>query len=155
MLFVLNIKFQKSVFNSSYNTSKKDIKITQDREVFTNKELDYTCIQLFESDGIKDYFSIEPKLFKYDDKNFLEKNDIFILQFPNGNDLSFSYGKILKIKENDNIIIHNASTDHGSSGSPIIRRSIDNYIIGLYYGGVENEFNLGTIFDTILNNIKK
>ena len=56
------------------------------------------------------------------------------MQFPNGNDLSFSYGKIKSLINNK--IIHDASTDNGSSGSPIIRRSRDNYIIGLHYGGL-------------------
>ena len=42
--------FQKSWLNSSYNTIKKEIKIIDKRKVFTNKELDYTCIELFESD---------------------------------------------------------------------------------------------------------
>jgi len=148
------LEFHKSLLkNSSYKSSKKEIKITQNRKVFTNKELDYTCIELFESDGIKDFFKVEPKIFK--DKNNLKGNDIFILQFPNGNDISFSYGKILKIQEKNNIILHSASTDHGSSGSPIIRRGEDNYIVGLHYGGVENKFNLATIFDSILNNIKE
>ena len=111
------LELKKSIFNKSYNTIKKEIKITEKRKVFTNKELDYTCIELFESDGIIDYFKIEPKLFK-NDKNNLKDNDIFILQFPYGNDLSFSYGKIKALK--DNKIIHNASTYNGSSGSPII-----------------------------------
>ena len=44
------------------------------------------------------------------DKKYL--NDIFILQFPNG--------KIKLLKDNE--IINNASTNNGSSGSPIIRR---------------------------------
>ena len=39
----------------------------------------------------------------------------------------------------DNKIMHNASTDKGSSGSPIIRRSKDNYIIGLHFGGVKKK----------------
>ena len=68
-----------------------DIKIKENRKVFTNKELDYTCIELFESDGITDYLKID--LLKYDDNN-LKDNDLFILNYPNGNDLSFSYGKI-------------------------------------------------------------
>ena len=149
--------FEKSIFNSSYNTIKKKIKLTEKRHVFTNKELDYTCIELFKSDGIIDYFKIEPNLFK-NDKNNLKDNDIFILQFPNGNDLSFSYGKINSLK-NDKII-HNASTDDGSSGSPIIRRCKNNYIIGLHYGGVKKnnnvyKFNIATSFDSILDNIKK
>ena len=58
----------------------------------------------------------------------------------------------------DNKIIHDASTDNGSSGSPIIRRSKDNYIIGLHYGGIkknknEYKYNLATSFDSILDNI--
>ena len=152
----LNIEIGETI-NFEYLEVKKEIKITEKRRVFTNKELDYTCIELFESDGIINYFQIEPKLFKYD-KKFIENNDIFILQYPLGNELSFSYGKILSLK--DNKIIHSASTDIGSSGSPIIRRSKGNYIIGLHFGGVkknENEykFNLATTFDTILDNIKE
>jgi len=154
------LELQKSIFNifnSSYNTIKKEIKITEKRKVFTNKELDYTCIELFESDGIIDYFKIDPKLLN-NDKNNLKDYDIFILQFPKGNDLSFSYGKIKSIK--DNKIIHDASTDKGSSGSPIIRRSTDNYVIGLHYGGFKKnknkyKYNLATSFDSLLDNIKE
>ena len=149
------LELQKSIFNKSYKKIKKEIKITEKRKVFTNKELDYTCIELFKSDGIIDYFKIEPKLFK-NDKNNLKDNDIFILQFPNGNDLSFSYGKIKSLKNNK--IIHDASTDNGSYGSPLIRRGTDNYIIGLHYGSFkmnkkEYKLNLATSFDSILDNI--
>ena len=65
----------------------------------------------------------------------------------------FSYGKILSLK--DNIILHNASTDKGSSGSPIIRRSKRNNIIGLHYGGIKNKYNLATCYNSILDNIKE
>ena len=37
---------------------EKEIKITKDRKVFTNKKLDFTCIEIFKSDGIKKYFKI-------------------------------------------------------------------------------------------------
>jgi len=142
---------EKSFFSSSYNIVPKEIKITDIRKVFTNKDLDYTCIELFESDDILDYFKIDSNIFKCD-KNDLKDNDIFILQFPNGN-LSFSYGKILSLK--DSMILHNASTDGGSSGSPIIRRSKENNIIGLHYGGIKNKYNLATCFNSILDNIKE
>jgi len=143
---------EKSLFNSSDNIVKKKIKITDKRKVFTNEKLDYTCIELFKSDGILDYFKIDSNIFEYD-KNDLINNDIFILQFPNGNDLSFSYGRILSLK--DNTMLHNASTEGGSSGSPIIKRSKKNNIIGLHYGGIENKYNLATCFNSILDNIKK
>ena len=62
--------------------------------------------------------------------------------------------------------MHSASTKEGSSGSPIIRRGEDNYVIGLHRGFYEKDgkdkkdnnnysFNLGTIFDSILNDIRK
>jgi len=142
--------------NSSNIPIKKEIKINNNRKAFTNKDFDYTCIELFQSDDISDYFRIDPKLFKYD-KNIFKDNNIFILQFPNGNDLSFSYGKILSFK--DDKIIHTAATEIGASGSPIIRKCKENYIIGLHFGGFkknnkEYRFNLATSFESILNNIK-
>ena len=57
------------------------------------------------NDDILNYFQIEPKLFKHD-KTFLENNDIFILKYGLGNDFSFSYGRIMSLK--DNKIIHSA-----------------------------------------------
>ena len=146
------LKYQQSLFNSSYSLINKEIEISQERKVFTNKELDYTCIELFESDGIRDYFKIDENIFK--NKESLKDNDIFILQYPKGNNISFSNGKILSIK--DKMILHNASTVNGASGSPIIRRSENNYIIGLHYGGYKNKiYNIGTPFDSILNDIKE
>ena len=41
---------------------------------------------------------------------------------------SFSYGKILSLKEK--IMMHCASTDEGSSGSPIIRRCDEIILLG-------------------------
>ena len=146
------------IINIEYLTDKvykeKKIKIDENRRVYTNEELDYTCIELFESDDIKDYFKIDEKLLS--DNNYIINKDIFILQYPKGNEISFSYGKIISIK--DGQLIHTASTEGGTSGSPIIRRCINNYIIGIHYGGQIKDkntysFNLGTIFNYILNDI--
>ena len=74
--------------------------------------------------------------------------------------MCFAYGKIKNIKDDN--IIHTASTKIGASGSPIIRRSNENYIIGIHYGDIQKEekdnniydsFNLATIFGSILDNI--
>ena len=149
---IINLEF---LNESSY--IKKKIIIDEKRRVYTDKELDYTCIEIYQSDGFKYYFKIDPILFN--NKNCLKNTDIFILQYPEGNELCFSYGKILSLKDNN--IIHSASTKDGSSGSPIIRRSEDNYIIGLHHGGIKKEknidcsFNLATNFDSILNDINK
>ena len=146
---------EKSLF-SKYKNAQKQIKITEKRKVVTNEELDYTCIEIFESDGIKDFFKVAPKIFKYNNK-YLKNKDIFILQFLNENDISFSYGKIKSVK--DNKIFHNAATE---SGSPIIRKGEDNYVIGLHFDGIQNNknenkklFNSATTFNTILDDISE
>ena len=77
--------------------------------------------------------------------------EIFILQYPKGNELSCSDGIILGIK--DNKVIHNCSTCKGSSGSPIISRYSNNCVIGLHYGS-DNKINLSTNFISIFNDIK-
>ena len=78
--FFRKLRYLEKSSSNLYNTKEKKLKITENRKVFTNKELDYTCIELLESDGIFDFFEIEPDLFKYGDK-FLVNNDIlyFIL----------------------------------------------------------------------------
>ena len=147
---IINIEYYN---NNSY--IKKKIEINGKRKVFTNKDLDYTCIELNELDDIKNYFTLDPILFN--NKNSLKNSDIFILQYPLGNELSFSCGKILSLEKN--IITHSASTREGSSGAPIIRRSENNYIIGLHKGlFIKKNFssiNIATTFDSILNDIKK
>lgn len=58
---------------------EKEIKITENRKVFTNKQLDYTCIELFKSDGIQKFLKIDPLLFWSKDNDFLNEKDIFVL----------------------------------------------------------------------------
>ena len=134
---------------------QNDIIITENRNVCTNKDLDYTFIELFKSDDINDYFEIAPNINEF--KN-IKDVDIFILQFPD--DVSFSYGKIFRIK--DNKFIHNSSTVDGSSGSPIIIKYENKfYVIGLHIGGIKDKknkdlivYNLGCPFNLILKTIK-
>ena len=143
-----------------YLNKNKSIQIQKNRRCFTNEKLDYTCIEIFDSDGIEEFFLIDKLVFT--GKKFLLKDEIFILQYPDGGDLSFSPGKILLVK--DKILHHSASTENGSSGSPIIRRYTKD-IIGLHFGGqksnkIKNDnedifiYNLGIPFDAIINDIK-
>jgi len=135
----------------NYLTEYKEIEITKDREVYTNEKLDYTFIEIFKKDNvnIKDYF----KLYS-DDVSKLKGHNIFILQYPNNNEISFSYGKIKLIDNNE--IRYNASTTNGSSGSPIILRCNDNLIIGIHHSGyISKDDNIGTIFNSILFDIQQ
>jgi len=135
----------------NYLTEYKEIEITKDREVYTNEKLDYTFIEIFKKDNvnIKDYF----KLYS-DDVSKLKGHNIFILQYPNNNEISFSYGKIKLIDNNE--IRYNASTTYGSSGSPIILRCNDYLIIGIHHSGFKSKGdNIGTIFNSIIFDIQQ
>jgi hypothetical protein len=146
-----DIKLNKEII-IEYRNKKERIKIKENRKVYTNEELDYTCIEILDSDNIKDYFKIDENIIEYSIEKYKNK-EIFILQYPKGNEISFSSGIILGIK--DNKIIHNSSTNKGSSGSPIILRNSDNSIIGLHYGSnQDNTFNISTNIISILNHIK-
>ena len=98
------------------NKIKKILNI-KDRYKFTNKLNDFTIIEIIDSDNIKDFFEVFPNVMSYNSERNFEDYDIIIPQFPLGGDLSISSGTIKKI---DNNIIHTASTEHGSSGSPYI-----------------------------------
>ena len=153
--------FESKLFWNSNTLAEKNIVISNNRKAITNKKLDYTCIEILESDGFKNFFKIEPNIITHRSnkgKIFLTK-DIFILQFHKENEITFSDGNIIDI--NDNEFYHTASTEYGSSGSPIIKRDInckDNYIIGLHKATVKKHnkiYNIATTFDSILNNIKE
>ena len=146
-----------------HKNEEKKIIIAEERKVFTDEELDYTCIEILKKDNIKeDFFKIDINILE-NNPSIFEEQDIFILQFPEGKDLSFSSGKILKVK--DSKMLHNCSTRVGSSGSPIISRNSDFSIIGLHYGSFEkkkdggklnskNCFNLCTTIVSIINDMK-
>ena len=90
---------------------EKRITITKNRRAFTNEELDYTCIEIFDTDNINKFFSIEKTIFN--NKDDLINKEIFILQYPHGGELAFDSGKIMDI--DDNIIKHSVATKGGSS----------------------------------------
>ena len=154
--------FESKVLSNSNNIVEKEIILTSNRKTITNEELDYTCVEIFQSDGITKFFKIEPYIIsnQSNKSEIFKKSDIFILQFLKENEISFSDGKIMHI--NKNTIYHRASTEEGSSGSPIIKRdenNNENYVIGLHNktAKVGNKvlYNLGTTFDSILDNIKE
>ena len=174
-----NIPFKKGLFTNNHILNKnrieinkeiefeylnemKKIKITENRKVFTDKTLDYTCIEIFDTDKI---FNKDNIIFRIDteileNKNKIKNKEIFIFQYPNGDKLSHALGRILDIEDNE--IKHSVPTLLGSSGSPLIKRYNINLVIGIHYGG-DNEkylknnesiYNYATSFDIIIKDIK-
>ena len=107
-----------------YCKEEKILKITENRKIFTNKDLDYTCIEIFDTDKINKFFKFDENILN--DKNSLKNKGIFILQYPNG-ELSHDSGIILDTK--NDILIHSVSKDIVSSGAPLMKRYNINFIM--------------------------
>ena len=157
---VLNENFFKTnkQIEMEYNKEIKVIQIDK-RRAFTSRRLDYTCIEIYDSDNIKRFFQINQQILK-DNINAFFNKDIFILQFPQGEDISFSEGKILSASDEVSFI-HNCSTLKGSSGSPVILRD-DSSVIGLHHSSFTedennktNSYNLSTSILSIIKDILK
>ena len=167
-----NIPFKKALFTNNHVLNKnsieigkeiefeyckklKNIKMTENRKAFTNEELEYTCIEIFDRDKINKFFRIDETVFN--NKSKLKNKEIFILQYPSGI-LSFDSGKILDIE--NNIIKHSVFTKEGSSGSALIKRYNNNLIIGIHYGSQKDKnpnkylYNVATPFGIIIKDIK-
>ena len=136
-------------YNNELGYITKKIEITKKRRVYYDTKLNYTCIEILDSDNIKNYFKIESEIYQ-NNINLLDK-EVFMLQYLDNNNLKYANGKILSIE--DNIIKHNIPINNNYSGSPLIIKSDNiNFIIGLYYG--EDIFNLANKFNFILENLK-
>ena len=131
-----------------YKGKIKKINLSK-RKRYTDKELDYTCIEIFDEDNIEEFFYIDQRVFENDLNIFLEE-DIFVLFYPKGNDLSFSPGKIKVVKNSK--IYYDCSIEGGSHGYPIVSR-YNLSIIGLNYGA-KHEYNCAKGISFILNDIK-
>ena len=144
-----------NIIEFEYNNIIQNLVLTKERRFYTNPTLDYTCIEILDSDNILNFFEIDEDIINEKFEN-LKESEIFILQFPKGDEISFSQGKIMSF-DNKNRIIHSASTDSGSSGSPIIlRNSQYNFkICGIHFGGDQNKNrNYASLFTEIVNDLK-
>ena len=136
------------------------LKLTKSiRYKYTDKEFDFTIIEILEEDPIENFFEI--------DENFIEKNNlknklVFSIQYPKGGDLKISFGRIIESEfGNNKYFLYNIGTDKGSSGSPIILT--DNLkVIGLYKAALQStsfdkdkKKNIGIPFNKIIEKIPK
>ena len=148
-----NLKVGKKI-KINYQAKDISIEITEKRNVFTDKTLDYTCVEIFEEDGINNFFEIDEDVIN--NKMLLKDQEIFILQYCQNSSIGFSSGKILHIT--DNKILHSAVTENGSSGSPLIRRRRTEikFVVGIHFGALEGHKygNLATPLDNILEDLK-
>ena len=127
---------------------KKNIKI---KEYYTSIEYDTTIIEINVNDENINYLEIDSDIF--DEDINLDNKSTYIIQYPkygNKQKAAVSYGILNKIQDKYDII-HCCCTDHGSSGSPILRLS-NKKIIGIHIGGIRNyDYNRGILLKYPIN----
>ena len=126
-----------------------------------NINLDITVVQILPKDCIEDsYFLLAGENINNFNKNNLINMNIYIPQYPQGKNMKKAEGTIKRIDDNE--IAHLASTNNGSSGSPIFLKNTIK-VIGIHKQGdtalIENYGDfIYPIFDIIkkdLDEVKK
>ena len=125
---------------------QSEIEISNNRKVFMDKDLDYTCIEIFEN--FNEALKIENQA------DIIKEKDCFLISYPFGNEISLSCGII---KNTDKGLIHTCSTGNGSGGAPIIIYSENKFsVIGIHIGFIQDKnFRIGNKISLILENIKE
>ena len=138
------------------NESKpKDINLNRNERLiieFSEIDIDATVIEILSKDNIeKDYFLLS-SIDYMDNFDKLLNREITIIQYPLGGELSYSNGRIEEI--NGYEFTHKASTQSGSSGSPVfLKDSIK--VIGLHKSGIKDKSeNFGDFIGPIFNFFK-
>ena len=130
----------------------KDVKILNlgiMRKTYFNEKYDLAMIELKEEDNINHFLELDDNLFKNEIKAFYKDISIYVIQYPLGNNATVSYG--LSNGINNFEINHTCSTEHGSSGSPVLNIA-NNKVIGIHKKSAKNfNYNIGTCLQFPLN----
>ena len=142
----------------SFNNKEifKYISIDKSRIIITNKDLDFTIIEIKDKDEINEENILDSDENRIDEKALKDvyyNESIYILHYNKGQNILTSFGLIKGI--NKNKIKHSCSTEYGSSGSPIITLK-DFKVVGIHYGFNENtKLNEGTFINSIILELSK
>ena len=150
-----NYVFSKSDLKLVVNNKEKIISLKEERKRWSNKTLDYSCIEILKQDNIKDFYCLDDKILKDDYSNdiYLGKN-IIIFGIMKNKKRGHSDGLIKYI--NKFYFVHNCNTYPGCSGAVIVNKN-NNLVIGIHKGELETNkiLNVGIFLKNILEDIKK
>ena len=136
---------RKLFFLFNFENERRSIILdTKQRIIKGFENLDITVIELLDIDDINEYFFLTPNL----DYNIFINKEIYIPQYPGGNELCYSEGNIEPISSFE--LIHNANTLEGSSGSPIFLKNTTT-VIGIHkQGNSKKLINFGSFIHSII-----
>ena len=140
------------------NNTIKNISLNYYRKIWTDENIDFTCIEIIDKDNIIKLinpFEIDDNSYNKD-YNIKEYNKRGIVSGVIGGkeEIELPQGVIYYIN-NNSLFFHNCNTEPGTSGGPLIL--INNLkLIGIHKGYEENnKKNIGIYFHEILKEITK
>ena len=131
------------IFN---NFIKKQIFIDELRITITNKEYDFTIIEIKDNDRIElnSFLEIDDQIYEEQINNIYKDQQVYLLHYPNGTEIKKSEELIKSIDEKYYEIEHFCDSFSGSSGGPLINAK--NYkVIGYHIGASKENQNIGTL----------
>ncbi len=127
-------------------------------QTYNDFQIDVTIVEIIPKDKIENKFFLNVDL---DDYRSIKEKDIPIqvIQYPNGENLSYSNGKMNLFQSIDYMFYHDASTLEGSSGSPIVLKGKEK-VIGIHKGAKKDknnviEKNVGIFIGIVIEAIKE
>ena len=145
-----NILYSNKILKLELDDKKIKLNLSYKRFKHTNKELDFTVVEIIGRDEIFDYLEIDEFIFSKEYEDYKDEK-IYSLQYPLGKDLNYSDGKI-QFDKNKKFIIYSMGTKKGSSGSPIILYN-ENKVVGIHLGDIK--LGVGVCMKDILYNLSK
>ena len=109
-------------------------------------------MEITPKDKIDESYFLEPNTKQFEQ---IEKTKIQIVQYPGGNELSYSDGEISGIFEkNNNMFLHDSGTFEGSSGSPIVLKG-EEKVFAIHKGKLKKDNkNIGIFIKKIIDIIE-
>ena len=154
------IESKTTIIEVSYDNLNKTFEILLNEDMrfirdYTYLGIDGSVIEILPEDKVDEkYFLKCNPDYLYSFEN-LQKRTIFVLQFPGGGPLKYSSGKIESIDKYSKEFTHKASTESGSSGSPIFLEDTTT-VIGIHkQGNKKNNENYGNFIGIIINSLKE
>ena len=135
---------------------RNEIELNKNKRYIQNYlylNIDVIIIEIIKEDNINEDYFLLPNLEYINGYNIFINKGIYIPQYPNGEDLSFSKGIINSI--NNYEFSHLASTQQGSSGSPIFILNTTK-VIGINKQSKKDKSeNYGNFIGPIIESLKK
>ena len=138
------------IFYFDNEKKTKEIKLDQNERYiknFRDINIDATIIEILPKDDISPDFFLLPNIdYMYNQKELINR-EIAVLQYPSG-ESCYSFGKIKSLEDNYEFA-HLASTEQGSSGSPIFLKH-SSKVIGIHKMGGTSQ-NYGDFIGPIIS----